>query len=203
MGPKEIYWFMVSSGILPLILKNNINVTTAVTKDGSMAEYEQTTCNKHTVKEGLRSRNNVNNMLKTRRSEFKLLISGTIFHQNISGWSTKRLGYENCQVQNMTKYSTLWRCTHRRWGSRCVNYTAVWGSVMPWLVSSGEWFPATAEVSDAVNTGFAVGNERAYSFNWNSVYLDKLLKDGRVSGGIYKVGSGNKWFIVYRSWCSD
>lgn len=75
---------MVSSGILPLILKNNINVTTAVTKDGSMAEYEQTTCNKHTVKDGLLSRNNVNNMLKKRRSEFKLLISG-IFHQNISG----------------------------------------------------------------------------------------------------------------------
>ena len=64
---------MVSSGNLPLILKNNINVTAAVTKDGSMAEYEQATCNKRTVKDGLRSRKNVNNMLKTRRSEFKLL----------------------------------------------------------------------------------------------------------------------------------
>jgi hypothetical protein len=66
---------MVSSGILPLILKYNISVTAAVTKDGSMAEYEQATCNKHAIKAGLRSRNllrNVNNMLKTRRIEFKL-----------------------------------------------------------------------------------------------------------------------------------
>jgi hypothetical protein len=77
---------MVSSGILPLILKNNISVTAAVTKDGIITEYEQATCNKHTVKDGLISRNllrNVNNMLKTRRSEFKLLISG-IVQQNSS-----------------------------------------------------------------------------------------------------------------------
>jgi len=175
MGPKEIYWFMVSSRILPLILKNNTNVTAAVTKDGSMAEYEQATCNKHAVNDGLRSRNNVNNMLKTRRGEFKLLISG-IFQQNISRWSTKCLGYENCQVQNMTKDSTLRRSTHPRWGSQCVNCTAVWVSIMPWLVSSGERFPATAEVSDAVNTGFAAGNECAYSFNWPSCITRQTVK---------------------------
>jgi hypothetical protein len=33
------------------------------------------------------------------------------------------------------------------------------------LVSSGDWFAATAEVSDAVNMGFAVGNEFTYSLN--------------------------------------
>jgi len=46
-----------------------------------------------------------------------------------------------------------------------MNCTAVWGFVMARLVSSGEWFATTAEVSDAVNTGFAVGNECAYSLN--------------------------------------
>lgn len=78
---------MVSSGILPLMLKNNISVTAAVTKDRSMAKYEQATCNKHTVKAGIRSRNllrNVNNVLKKRHSEFKLLIS-CIVQQNSSG----------------------------------------------------------------------------------------------------------------------
>jgi len=78
---------MVSSGILSLILKNNISVTAAVTKDGNMAEYVQATCNKRIVTDELRSRNllhSVNNMLKTRRSEFKLLNSG-IVQQNISG----------------------------------------------------------------------------------------------------------------------
>jgi len=30
-----------------------------------------------------------------------------------------------------------------------------------------------------------------------------LLIEGRVSGGIYKVGPGNRWLIVYRRWCSD
>jgi hypothetical protein len=87
MNSKEIFYFMVSSGILPLIMKNNISVTAAVTKGRSMAEYEQTNCNKHTVNYGLRSRNllrSVNNMFKTRRSGFKLLISG-IVQQNSSG----------------------------------------------------------------------------------------------------------------------
>jgi len=78
---------MVSSGIPPLIMKNNISVTAAVTKARSMAEYEQATCNKITVNDGLHSRNllrSVNNVLKTRRSGFKLLISG-IVQQNSSG----------------------------------------------------------------------------------------------------------------------
>ena len=78
---------MVSSGILLLILKNNISVAAAITTDGSMAQYAQVTCNKRIVTDELLSRNllhNVNNMLKTRRSEFKLLNSG-IVQQNISG----------------------------------------------------------------------------------------------------------------------
>jgi hypothetical protein len=51
MNSKETY-FMVSSGILPLIMKNNISVTAAVNKGGSVAEYEQanklaTQCKQH------------------------------------------------------------------------------------------------------------------------------------------------------------
>jgi len=78
---------VVSSGILPMILKNNVSTTVTVTKDGNMAEYEQATCNKLTINDGLCSRNllrNVNKMLKTRRNEFKLLISD-IVQQNSFG----------------------------------------------------------------------------------------------------------------------
>ena len=65
----------------------------------------------------------------------------------------------------MTKYSTLRRCADRKCSVQCVNCTAAWGSVMPSLVSRGEWVFATAEFSDDVNTGFDVGNECTYSLN--------------------------------------
>lgn len=92
-------------------------------------------------------------------------------------------------------------CFTGQWGVEYVNSIAVWGYVMPWLGSSGE--PSFAGVSDDVSTDSP--SEMKAHIQWIELhlYLYKLLKKRRFSGGIYRLFSGSRWLIVHSSLWSD